>query len=431
MSGSWLSATTSVFFWAWAGSATSPRARGRASRAVIVVNASRLSIGAASMILGLAVWFQRSKAPHHTWVGAWRNRSALRDPRELLEATDLAGRRLEAAPRRPRDLGDVDGALGVGDHAVGGGELAGLLAPERSAEARDLLTLGVQHRHAGPEIGHVLVDGQGVAELAHVECAAVLGAVHEEAAGSVEIVPLALIPALAVEDLDAVVLAIRDVDEPVAIGDEVVGQVEVSRIGAGLTPRHHVLAVGRGLVHTRVAIAVGDEEVAALRADGHVRGAVEGLAALEGGGLVGVTDGQEMLALRSELPHGVLEIVGEPHGSVGIDGDAVGAPHLSFAPGAEELAVTIEDDDGVLAPREAEDVVLGVDGDARDLDEVPPLRQLAPALDRLEVHQEDSSKARSMRSKRRRRGSRASSGVMTKSRLALTARGTRPAPSPG
>jgi len=63
----------------------------------------------------------------------------------------------------------------------------------------------------------------------------------------------------------------------------------------------------------------------------------------------------------------------------------VGAPHVSFAPGAEELTVAIEDDDGVLAPREAEDVVLGVDGDARDLDEVPALRQLAPAVNSFEV----------------------------------------------
>src|SRR5437667_11257180 len=126
MSGSWLSATTSVFFWAWAGSATSPRARGRTSRAVIVVNVSRLSIGAASLILGLAVWSQRSKAPHHTWVGAWRNRSALRDPRALLEATDLAGRRLEAAPRRPRDPGLAGGAPGGGCSAGGCGATAGL-----------------------------------------------------------------------------------------------------------------------------------------------------------------------------------------------------------------------------------------------------------------------------------------------------------------
>src|SRR5712692_5388862 len=386
MSGSWLRAITRVFFWAAAGSAASMRARGRASRAVIVVNASRLSIGAASMIPGLAVRFLRSKAPHHTWVGASRNRSTLGAPRELLEAPNLAGRRLEAALGRPGDLGHVDGPLGIGDHAVGGRELAGLLAAEWPAEACDLLTLGVQHRHAWPEIGHVLIHGQSVAELADVEGAAVLGAVHEEAAGAVEIVPLALVPALAVEDLDAMILAVRHIDEPVAIGDEVVGQVEVSRVGAGLTPGHDVLAVGRVLVHARVAVAVRDEEIAALRADGHVSRTVEGLAPLKRRGLVGVSDGQEQLTLRRELPHGVLEIVGEPHGSVGIDGDAVGAPHVSLAPGANELAVAVEDDDGMLAPREAEDIVLGVHGYARDLHEVPAVRELAPAIDRLEYH---------------------------------------------
>src|SRR5207247_268486 len=134
------------------------------------------------------------------------------------------------------------------------------------------------------------VDGQGVSELADVERPAVLGPVHEEAARPVEIVPLPLVHAPAVEDLHAVVLAIRDVDEPVAVRYEVVRQVEL----AGVLARP--------------------------------------------------------------------------------------------APGPEELAVAVEDDDGVRAAREAEDVVLGVHGDARHLDEVPAFGQLAPAVYDLKVH---------------------------------------------
>src|SRR6266542_4724564 len=249
-------------------------------------------------------------------------------------------------------------------------------------------------------------------ELTHVERAAVLGAVHEEAAGTVEVVPLALVLAPAVEDLHAMVLAIGDVDEAVAVGDEVMRQVEVPRAGARLAPGHDVRTVRRVLVDARVAVAVRDEEEPALRADRDMRGTVEGLAALECRGLVGVADGQQACAVRRELAHGVLEIVRQPHHSIGIDRDAVRSAHLSLAPRAQERAVPIEDDDGMLAPREAEDIVPGVHRHARDLDEVPAVGQRAPAVDDLEVHAYlDSSKARSMRSKRRRRGSRASSWV--------------------
>src|SRR4030095_2606173 len=78
--------------------------------------------------------------------------------------------------------------------------------------------------------------------------------------------------------------------------------------------------------------------------------------------------------------------VGEPQHAFGVQGDPVGAPDLSLAPGAQEVAVTVEDDDGMLAAREAEDVVLRVHGDAGDLDVSPPRGQLPPADDRFESH---------------------------------------------
>src|SRR5262249_10366982 len=125
----------------------------------------------------------------------------------------------------------------------------------------------------------------------------------------------------------------------------------------------------------------------------------------------------------------------EPHHAIGVDGDAVRPPHLALAPRAEERAVTIEDDDRVLATGEAEDVVLRVHRHSCHLDEAPAVRELAPALDDLEVqprlrlnarapggawvaarpeiHHRASSRARSRRSKRRRGGWRASSWVIT------------------
>jgi len=117
-----------------------------------------------------------------------------------------------------------------------------------------------------------------------------------------------------------------------------------------------------------------------------------------------------VLALRRELAHGVVEIVGEPHHVVGVDGDAVGATDHALAPRAEEVAVAIEDDDRVLAPREDKRAVLLSTA-------TPPPRGTSPSgsfpqpsitenfictLDRLGI-----------RSKRRLSGVRPSSWVMT------------------
>src|SRR5262249_17355748 len=88
---------------------------------------------------------------------------------ELLQAPPFPRRRLVLAALGPRSLRDVHVAARVGDHAVRRDEFARLLPGELPAEARDLLAFGIEHGDAGAEIRHRLVDGQAMAELAHVE----------------------------------------------------------------------------------------------------------------------------------------------------------------------------------------------------------------------------------------------------------------------
>ena len=201
-----------------------------------------------------------------------------------------------------------------------------------------------------------------------------------------QIVPLTEVLPAAVEDLHARVLPIGHVHEPGRVGDDVVRDVEAPGIRARLAPRQQVPALGIILVDLRVAVAVGDVDVAGLGADRRVGRPVEGLAALQRGGLVGITDGQEQLALRRELPGGVMQVVGEPDGAVGADVDAVGAPNLSLTPRAQELALAVEDDDRMRTPVEDPHVVLRVDGDARGLDVGPALGQATPTFHRTELH---------------------------------------------
>src|SRR3989304_2772686 len=107
---------------------------------------------------------------------------------------------------------------------------------------------------------------------------------------------------LAGEDLPAVVLAVGDVDEPVGVGREVVGDVEAPRVGPGRAPRDEVPALRVVLVHARVAVAVGDVDVARPRAERHVRRPVEGLPAVEHRRSVGVAEREQELSLGGEPP---------------------------------------------------------------------------------------------------------------------------------
>jgi hypothetical protein len=52
----------------------------------------------------------------------------------------------------------------------------------------------------------------------------------------VEVVPLRLPFAVAVEDLDAMVLAIGDIEPAVRVAADIVRNVELAGIGAGLAP---------------------------------------------------------------------------------------------------------------------------------------------------------------------------------------------------
>src|SRR6266536_2514458 len=90
------------------------------------------------------------------------------------------------------------------------------------AQARQHLARVAVDADPRPDVGHVVVDPHAAADLADVETA--LGAGFQiKARRAVHVVPLRLELALAVEDLDAMVLAIGDVDPAVGIAADVVG----------------------------------------------------------------------------------------------------------------------------------------------------------------------------------------------------------------
>src|SRR5262249_61736912 len=134
------------------------------------------------------------------------------------------------------------------------------------------------------------VTPQAAADLTDVEAA--LGPrLHVETGRPMHVDPLRLELAVAVEYLDAMVLAVGDVDPAVSIAADVVRDVELTGIGTRLAPRAEQRAVRRELVHARVAVPVGHVDVA-LRRERGVRAAMEGLAAHVGLPLAGDSQGQ-------------------------------------------------------------------------------------------------------------------------------------------
>src|SRR5438874_4490813 len=190
---------------------------------------------------------------------------------ELLE-TPQAGRDGTATtPVGERDLAHVDVAPRVDGEAVRGDELARLQSGRTLAQPRQSLALAAVDADAGPDVRHVEVDAEAAPDLADVEPSG--RALEEQARRPMHVGPLRLVLAVAVEDLDAMVLAIGDVHPALGVAADVVRDVELARVGAGLAPRVEPAAVRRIRVHARVAVAVGDVEIA-LRRQRRVRAAV-------------------------------------------------------------------------------------------------------------------------------------------------------------
>src|SRR6185437_10064415 len=85
----------------------------------------------------------------------------------------------------------------------------------------------------------------------------------------------------------------------------------------------------------------------ALGRERGVGAAMEGLAAHVGTRRVGDPDGGQDLAVERAVPDGVVAVVGEPQRLVGGHVHAVGAMEEPLAPGAQEVAVAVEDHHGV------------------------------------------------------------------------------------
>src|SRR4029077_3999062 len=104
-----------------------------------------------------------------------------------------------------------------------------------AAKPRDTVAFGVDDGQARAQIQPLAVDGHAGAKFADDKIRLPAAAAVQRA-GPVQIVPLRLVFAVAVEHLDAVILAVRDIDKTVGVGCNVVDDVELAGITARLAP---------------------------------------------------------------------------------------------------------------------------------------------------------------------------------------------------
>ena len=106
-------------------------------------------------------------------------------------------------------------------------------------------------------------------------------------------------------------------------------------------------------------------------------GSIEGLTAES---VRGTAYGLEQFPFGGELSDNVMLGVGAVDGVVRGDGDAVGAAEDAVAPGGQEGAVPVEDNDGVLAASIDEDAALGVNDGSGAVAEYETFGQAGPSF---------------------------------------------------
>jgi len=105
----------------------------------------------------------------------------------------------------------------------------------RIADPRQEITLVIDDADPRPEIRGIAVHRHTRAKLTNI-AHRMMAVGHVETTWAVQIVPLGLVFAVAVKYLHAVVLAVGDIDPAVDVGADIMGDIELAGIGAGLAP---------------------------------------------------------------------------------------------------------------------------------------------------------------------------------------------------
>ncbi len=142
----------------------------------------------------------------------------------------------------------------------------------------------------------------------------------EDVLGGAEVSPLAQKFAVGIENLDAVILPVADVNRAFGIHGNRMRRVEFTGPGAALAPVENVFSLVRKLHHARISVAIGDIELAG-GSESDVRRPVEGLAV--GARFPFDTPFAQQLPLVGKFHYLVIAVVRDPDVILLVDAEAM------------------------------------------------------------------------------------------------------------
>jgi hypothetical protein len=179
------------------------------------------------------------------------------------------------------------------------------------------------------------------------------------------------------EDLHSVILAVRDVEQPIRILHDAVRNVELAGRRALRSPRVHQDAIIREMVYARISITVRHENCAIVRDDG-VGASTERLAAVGSGRPTWGSDCLQYPPIRSAPTHGVVPIIDAHQCAVPVGAKRMRTGEDVFTPTPDEAAVALEYNEGMVAPVEHIDPIIGAHGHPGDVLEEVTRGQVSP-----------------------------------------------------
>ena len=184
--------------------------------------------------------------------------------------------------------------------------------------------------------------------------------------------------AVRVEDLDAIVLAIPDVDPSLCVDRNSVRQVELARAVAFLAPCGEEGTVFRELRDSGIAVTVGNVEVAVGR-EGDIGGTVERVVAFTA--LSPAAHDHQYTSPGTELEDNMEAAVGDPEIAFGINLQTVRGLEQTLTHRANEAALATDFDNRLCPAMEDVDLLPRTHRDAGRFEEVHAEWQLGPAGD--------------------------------------------------
>ena len=151
-------------------------------------------------------------------------------------------------------------AIGIDRNAVWRVHTVETIARTVATDSGQYTAFAVEYGDTRSKVRKTAVDRQSRTNLTDVEES--VGGAAAQRARSMQVMPLRKRAAIGLKDLNAMILAVGNVQPVTLIAAQVVWQVELARVDATPSERREMAAIRREAMHAGVAVAVAHEDAA-------------------------------------------------------------------------------------------------------------------------------------------------------------------------